>query len=74
MATERNRAWRRHQNRRHRGKQSTCPADKLPKQWKYLYFRSNKMKRARQLGFEYPRKSEREILEQALDEASFICL
>lgn len=36
------------------------------KNWKRLYVRSNKLARARQLGFEYPRKSKREIIDEHL--------
>jgi len=33
------------------------------KNWKYMYSRSNKMHRAKQLGFEYPRRSTRQMLD-----------
>lgn len=39
---------------------------KPEKKWKLLYLRSEKLLRARQLGFEYPRKSDRQL---ALEES-----
>lgn len=34
---------------------------KSPKKWSHLYLRSCKLKRAKQLGIEYPRKSKSEL-------------
>ena len=39
-------------------------AEPREKNWKLLYLRSNKLARARQLGFEYPRKSAREVIDE----------
>jgi hypothetical protein len=39
---------------------------KPEKKWKMLYLRSEKLKRAKQLGFDYPLKSSRQLLDQAL--------
>lgn len=36
---------------------------KPPKNWKHMYLRSEKMKRAEQLGFEYPIRSTRQMLD-----------
>lgn len=62
--TTRNIAWRRYQNHIHRHKGMGCEAFYKPeKNWKHLYFRSNKLSRAKQLGFDYPRKSVRQLLD-----------
>lgn len=36
---------------------------KPPKNWKHVYLRSEKMRRAKQLGFEYPVRSTRQMLD-----------
>jgi hypothetical protein len=36
---------------------------KSPKNWKEMYLRSEKQRRSRQLGFEYPRRSVRQMLD-----------
>lgn len=36
---------------------------KPPKNWKHVYLRSEKMRRAKQLGFEYPKRSTRQMLD-----------
>lgn len=36
---------------------------KPPKNWKHVYLRSEKMRRAKQLGFEYPIRSTRQMLD-----------
>lgn len=36
---------------------------KPPKKWKHVYLRSEKMRRAKQLGFEYPIRSTRQMLD-----------
>lgn len=36
---------------------------KPPKNWKHVYLRSEKFRRAKQLGIEYPRKSTRQMLD-----------
>ncbi len=38
------------------------------KNWKLLYLRSNKLARARQLGFDYPRKSRREVIDEHMSD------
>ena len=49
--------------------------DKRPreKKWKHVYTRSNKVHRAKQLGFEYPRVNESELLEQDSVNVLFVC-
>lgn len=67
MNTERGRAWRRLHNRMNRGKnESSLEIFKPEKKWKMLYLRSEKLKRAKQLGFDYPVKNSRQVLDQAL--------
>ena len=63
---ERTRAWRRHKNRVNKQRDMSHVGEmfKLEKNWKFLYFRSVKLKRAKQLGFEYPRINSRQLLEQ----------
>ena len=39
---------------------------KREKKWKMMYFRKGKLARARQLGFEYPRKNLRQFLDMEL--------
>ena len=43
------------------------------KNWKHLYLRSNKVHRARQLGFSYPRESESKMVERESLNVLFIC-
>jgi len=43
------------------------------KKWKYVYTRSNKKHRAKQLGFDYPRASEREMVERESLKLLFVC-
>ena len=38
---------------------------KSPKNWKHMYLRSEKLRRAKQLGIEYPRKSNSELLNES---------
>ena len=47
-----------------------CPREK---KWKHVYTRSNKLHRAKQLGFEYPRVSESEMMEQETLKILFVC-
>ena len=54
MFSQRNRAWRRSLKRRKR-KYTRNIMDKREKNWKLLYLRSEKLARAKQLGFSYPR-------------------
>lgn len=43
------------------------------KKWRHLYTRSVKLRRAQQLGFEYPRLSEREMLQTEILNVLFVC-
>lgn len=43
------------------------------KKWRHVYTRSNKLQRAKQLGFEYPRLSESEMLDQESVHVLFVC-
>ena len=56
---QRTRAWRRIQKRKNKSKDMKDPCPnfyRYEKNWKFLYMRSCKMARAKQLGFEYPIK------------------
>ncbi|KAF1015830.1 MAG: hypothetical protein GAK31_01309 [Stenotrophomonas maltophilia] len=65
MDTARTRAWRR-ARARHYGCNHAAPmqAVKPVKNWKLLYMRSEKLNRARQLGFIYPILSTAKLLDQ----------
>lgn len=68
MKIERNRAYRRWQNHLNKGKgQGSKKIDKPEKRWKCMYFRSNKLIRAQQLGFEYPRRKLIDVVYQDYD-------
>ena len=68
MAIQRSRAWRRFVNELNRGKGMGAKKNWKPeKNWKMLYTRSVKIFRAKQLCFEYPRKSYRQLIEKELD-------
>ena len=43
------------------------------KKWRHLYLRSNKLHRASQLGFSYPRISEATLIEQESTNVLFVC-
>ena len=63
MKSERNRAWRRFKNKVNLGNgQGNQDFDKPEKKWKMMYFRSRKLVRAKQLGFEYPRITVRQLI------------
>lgn len=65
MDMERNRAWRRSQARKGGGDRAAHTMTFKPeKNWKLLYLRRCKLARARQLGFDYPIRSTRQLLEQ----------
>ncbi|MGQ8366080.1 hypothetical protein [Glaciecola sp. 1036] len=65
MCKNRNRAWRRFNDRVNKGKgKGSNELNKAEKKWKLLYLRKNKLARAKQLGFDYPIKSNRQLLEQ----------
>ncbi|MES2462668.1 MAG: hypothetical protein V4671_18965 [Armatimonadota bacterium] len=51
------------------------PIDPWPreKKWSHLYTRSVKVRRAQQLGFEYPRFNERELLQTEILNVLFVC-
>ena len=67
MRNNRNRAWRRFQDRVHNGNgMGSAALDKPEKNWKLMYFRKNKLIRAKQLGFDYPIKNQMQLLDQEL--------
>jgi hypothetical protein len=69
MSTDRGRAWRRLQNRMNQGKnEGSMEIFKPEKKWKMLYLRSEKLKRAKQLGFDYPMRTSRQVLDRELDQ------
>lgn len=43
------------------------------KHWKLIYLRSNKIHRAKQLGFQYPRKGESRLIEEESINLLFVC-
>ena len=67
MAIERDRAWRRFTSHVKKGKGMGSKEDWKPeKNWKMVNFRSEKLVRARQLGFDYPKLSTRQLLDKNL--------
>ena len=57
MKIQRDRSWRRAKKRQNKSKGMGCEDKCKPeKNWKLLYLRSEKIARAKQLGFAYPRK------------------
>lgn len=75
MKNKRGRAWRRRKDRQHSGNGMGCldVEWKGTKKWGHMYMRFFKISRARQLGFEYPRKYPRQIIfeaEQDMDDES----
>ena len=46
---------------------------KKEKKWRNVYTRSEKLRRARQLGMEYPRKSQREVMDGETINVLFVC-
>lgn len=57
-------SWRIHQKELNIGKgMGTKDEYKPEKNWKLMYLREEKLSRARQLGFSYPRRSVRQILD-----------
>ena len=65
MSKNRNRAWRRFKDYVNKGKgMGSGTYYKPEKKWKFLYTRKSKVARAKQLGFEYPRINQRQLLEQ----------
>ncbi|MBX7170597.1 MAG: hypothetical protein K1X72_06535 [Pyrinomonadaceae bacterium] len=68
MAIERGRAWRRFVNQLNKGNgMGSKEIWKPEKNWKMIYFRSEKLQRAKKLCFEYPRKNYRQLIETELD-------
>lgn len=68
MAIQRGRAWRRFVSKINNGKGMGSDEKWKPeKKWKMLYLRSEKLSRAKKLGFEYPRKSYRQLIEKELE-------
>jgi hypothetical protein len=64
VTNERSRAWRRFYNRVNKGKgMGTEDRWKPEKNWKLVYLRSEKLSRAKQLGFDYPKKTVRQLLD-----------
>ncbi len=72
MNIERGRAWRRFKSQSKPRKNSSSSSQKWKpeKNWKFMYLRSEKLARAKQLGIEYPRRTIRQVLdnEQPLNE------
>ena len=67
MADFRTKAWRRFKSKVNEKKgMGTEDKSKPEKNWKMVYLRSEKLARAKQLGFDYPRKSARQLLENEL--------
>lgn len=65
---KRGRAWRCYQKYLHNGEgMGSNKISKPEKNWKLMYFRSAKLARAKQLGFEYPRKNKRQQLHNLLN-------
>ncbi len=68
LKIERSRAYRRFKNHIKNGKgHGSNKIDMPEKKWKYMYFRSNKLLRAQQLGFEYPRRKLIDVVYQDYD-------
>ncbi|MGI0117222.1 hypothetical protein [Zooshikella sp. RANM57] len=67
MLYTRDKAWRRFKNRiNHNKGMGSEDLWKPEKNWKMVYLRSEKLARARQLGFPYPRLNTRQLLENEL--------
>lgn len=63
----RNKAWRRFTDHIHNNKNAgSSKKDKPEKQWKQIGSRRNKLLRARQLGFDYPIITQRQLLNREL--------
>lgn len=81
MSLNRDKGWRQNKAKQKEKNKSNKPKKySEEKNWKMLYLRSNKLKRANQLGFDYPIKSMREKLfeetnqqEMKLTKLLFIC-
>ncbi|MCP5161221.1 MAG: hypothetical protein H6999_12640 [Hahellaceae bacterium] len=67
MSANRSRAWRRFKDRVNKGKGMGSDALFKPeKKWKLMFFRKSKLARAKQLGFDYPVKGQRQWLDKEL--------
>ena len=65
MSEERSKSWRRFKAKLNSRKgMGTEEVFKPEKKWKLMYLREEKLARARQLGFNYPRKTGRQLLDQ----------
>ena len=65
MNEERSKSWRRFKDKlKSRKGMGTEEAFKPEKKWKLMYLREEKLARAKQLGFTYPKKSGRQLLDQ----------
>ena len=65
MINDRNRSWRRYQFCLKKGRgMGSGERFKPVKKWKHMYLRSEKLNRARQLGFDYPRKNGRALIDR----------
>ena len=63
MTSSRDRGWRRAKKRQNKGKEmGGKKLDKPQKNWKLLVLRSEKVARAKQLGFDYPKRHQQEWL------------
>lgn len=68
MSCNRNKAWRRFKNKINSNKGMGSENKlKSEKNWKMLYLRSCKLARAKQLGFDYPRKNTRQLIDLECD-------
>jgi hypothetical protein len=64
MSGKRSRAWRRLKSKLNDRKGTGSEDKRKPeKKWNLVYLRSEKLARAKQLGFEYPRKTSRQLLD-----------
>lgn len=67
MSNERTRAWRRFKSSINQGNgMGSNHLWKPEKKWKMMYLRSEKLARAKQLGFDYPRRNARQPLDKEL--------
>jgi len=67
MNIDRSRSWRRYQYRLKKGRgMGSDEFFKPVKNWKHLYVRKEKLNRAKQLGFDYPRMNSRQLFDREL--------
>lgn len=73
METTRTRGWRNAQKQRNKSRDAHTAllTFRGEKNWKMLYTRSDKLLRAAQLGFEYPRITRQELATRGLEEYQF---